>query len=297
MRRALTLLLALALTAPALAADEPEESTENAEKPDPAAMLEGSAISASLTLRVDDKKAAAQKAIALAEETGGWFSHFEPTRVDVRVPTADTDAVLDALAELGDVVGRSYQRTDHSEEIAQLDARIEGREKVLARYREVLDSAKANSVVQVERQITQAVAELERLKGRRRFLENRLGHSTLTVSFQFRDRSAPRRDGSSSFAWLNTMNMADLLHDVRTGERASRSIVDVPTPDGFSPYRKRGRFQAITPDDVVFRVRSAKNKPQAELGFWAEALKEHQTSAAEHEGFRRFAISSMALSS
>jgi len=280
----LLLPLLLVLATPTLAQDAPADNPTSvdpaeSDQPQPPSSYAGSSIQASLTLRVSDKKAAAEQAITLAEAQGGWFSRFEPTRVDVRVPTSQTDAVLDDLAELGDVVGRSYQRTDHSQELAQLEARIEGREKVLARYRAVLSEARASSVVTVERQITQAVAELERLKGRRRYLQNRLEHSTITVSFQFRDRSAPRRDGSSSFAWLNSMNMADLIRDVRRGERASRSRTSVSTPEGFSPYRRRGRFQAITPDDVVFRVRSARNKPRATLEFWSEALKERQEAA------------------
>lgn len=275
------LLLTLLLASPALAQDAADATGDSSSEDavEDARSFEGSAVAAGITLRVSDKKAAAEATIAAADALGGWFTHFDTARVDVRVPTDKTDALLEALVELGEVVDRSYQRQDHSQELAELDARIAGREKILERYREVLTSAKAASVVSVERQITSAVSELEGLKGRRRFLQNRLAHSTVQVSFQFRDRSAPRRDGSSSFAWLNTMNMADLLTAFRHGWRSDRSRVDVPVPDGFAPFRKRGRFQAVSPDDVVYRVRSAKNKPEADLEFWAEALKERQEAA------------------
>jgi hypothetical protein len=278
-------LLLLAGPVRAHAAESPDGATPPAapeeaepEEADPGD-LTGSAVRATLVLRVSDKKASAAQAIALAREAGGWFTRFDPNQVVLRVPTPRSDAVLDGLAGLGELVARDYQREDHSQELALLDKRIEGREDVLQRYRTVLESSQARNIVTVERQITNAIASLEQLKGRRRYLRNQLDYATLAVSFRFRDRTAPRRDGSSSFAWLNTMNMADLLSDFQNGVRASRSRADAPTPVGFAPYRRRGRFRAVTPDDVVFRIRSARNKPKADLDFWKEALLERQKAA------------------
>lgn len=254
-----------------------EDAGEAAEEP--ADDLAGSSVQASVVLRVSDKKAAAKAAIEQAREVGGWFTSFQPTQVVLRVPTDRGDAVLDSLVELGDLVARDYQRQDHSEEIALLETRIEGREAVLERYRKVLESSKASNIVAVERQITQAIRALEQLKGRRRYLQNQLDYATLTVRFQFRDRTAPRRDGSSSFPWLNTMNMGDVLQDFRQDILASRSRADAPVPEGFAPYRRRGRFRAVSPDNVMFRIRSARNKPEADLDFWKEALLERQKAA------------------
>lgn len=276
----MVLLLGLLCALPAAAQDAPappEPAPAEAASDDP--VLQGSAITASLVVRVDDKKAAADAVVERAQALGGWFSRLEPESVEVRVPTARTDDLLAHVETLGALVQRDFQRQDHSEELATLDARIEGRTKILDRYREVLDEAQAGSVVSVERQITAAVSDLERLQGRRRFLIDRLTYSRVTVSFQFRDRRAPTRDGQSSFAWLNTMNVSDLVQDIRRGRTASRSRVDVPVPDGFVPYRLWGRFQAITPDAVALRVRSVRHKPEAELAFWKEALLERQKAA------------------
>ena len=37
----------------------------------------------------------------------------------------------------------------------------------------------------------------------------------ITVSFRFRDRAAPAATGTSSFPWLNTVNLTDLVEDFR----------------------------------------------------------------------------------
>ena len=35
----------------------------------------------------------------------------------------------------------------------------------------------------------------------------------------------------------------------------------------------------MSPDEVLFRVRTARNKPQADLGYWREALRNRMSDA------------------
>jgi hypothetical protein len=44
------------------------------------------------------------------------------------------------------------------------------------------------------------------------------------------------------------------------------------SPSGFAAYESRCTFKAVSPDGVIFRVRSVKNKPKAQLPFWNEAV-------------------------
>ena len=71
------------------------------------------------------------------------------------------------------------------------------------------------------------------------------------------------RDGRSSFAWINTLNVADLVESFQSGVRAPRSAAVAEAPAGFAEWRRPGRFQAISPDGVVYRVRSERHKPKA----------------------------------
>ena len=110
-------------------------------------------------------------------------------------------------------------------------------------------------------------------------MQHQADYADVTVSFRFRNRQAPARDGRSSFAWLNQLNVADLLDDLRAGRRSDRSAARAVAPEGFAPYRKPGRFQALSPDGVVYRVRSVRHKPKASLDFWREALRERMVGA------------------
>ena len=237
------------------------------------------AFDASLSLRVNDREAALQKAIQLAKERGGWFASLQTDAVSLRVPTQSARGLVEALRGEGEVFDRSFQTADLSAERTELESQLKARRSVLDRYMEVLSSASSESVVAVEHEITRVVAEIEGIEGRLRVLDDRAAFAHVDVGFVFRERRAPTRDGRSSFPWLRGMNMGDLMVDLASGRRAARSHAKPTAPDGFSVFKGKGRFQAVSADDVIYRVRSVKNKPAADLGFWREALRTRQTEA------------------
>jgi hypothetical protein len=237
-------------------------------------------VSASVVVKVGVPEATADAVVEKAEALGGWFSARTKTQVTLRVPVERHEELLLFVADQGLVADRTYAANDVSAELEDAKARLRAREGVLGQYEAVLATAGPKSIVAVERQIVQVVQEIEQLKGRIRYLEHQADFATVVVSFTFRDRAAPARDGSSSFAWLNTLNLQDVVADFRR-ERAwwKTKGVDPAVPEGFSAFRKPKRFRAVTPDEVVYRVRTEKHEPEAELAFWKEALKERMVAA------------------
>ena len=53
-------------------------------------------------------------------------------------------------------------------------------------------------------------------------------------------------------------------------------------PDGFAAYHEKRRIRATSPDGVVYRVRIQKNKPEADLPFWEEAMRMRMLEAGYH---------------
>ncbi len=238
------------------------------------------AISGSLTVKVTDRDAVRSALIQHARELGGWFSQLQGDHVTLRVPNAQVEPLMDFALGLGVLTDREITRTDRSQELSRARARLATREEMLEQYMVVLEGASAKAVVTVEHEVTRLVREIEELKGRIRFLENQAGYGSVTVWFQFQDRSAPIRDGSSSFAWLNTLNMDDLILDFLHLDDRGRAhrFLDEP-PEGFAPYRSKGLYRAVSPDAVIFRVRSARHEPRAHLDFWKEALRRRMQEA------------------
>jgi hypothetical protein len=272
-----TLLLGLGLafaqdTPPAEPADGPAAATSTE-------IVSSTAITGMLTLRVNDREAAIDAAIKDAEAAGGWFQSLGKDHVSLRIPVDHSRDFLEAQRRHGDLLDRRYSAQDLGAQMRDLEGLIAARRDVLLKYLSVLDTASPKAVVSVEREVTRVVQQIEQAEGQLRVLRDRADYARIDLHFRFRERRAPRRDGSSSFAWLNTMNVGDMVDDMRSGRRSSRSLTEVPVPEGFAAWRKRGRFQAVSPDGVSVRVRSAKNKPLAELGFWEEALKSRMVDA------------------
>lgn len=249
----------------------PAGSAEASAKPDIPALDH---VTASVVVQVDDRDAAAAALIAKAEKRGGWFASFSTDAVAFKIPVAQAEAFVEEARMLGLVVDRSSARSELGPQLADAMASLEARTAVLARYFEVLGEARPESVVAVEREIDRLIREIETYEGRIRLLRHRGAYADVSVAFQFRDRRAPANDGTSPFPWVNAVDLGWLLSDFRSGEPGPRLIgASAVAPEGFAVFDARRRFAAVSPDDVVYRVRSVKNKPEADLAFWEEALR------------------------
>ncbi len=246
---------------------------------------ERAAIQASVVLKVQRQEEVAAAIIAHAQELGGYFASRSSSEVRLKIPSEHADDFLDFVSEQGLLVGRSYSSEGLIAPLTDKQARLQVRQEMLGQYFAVLEQASTASVIAVEQQIVQLVATIEGLKGAIRALEHRAAYADITVSFQFRERAAPARDGSSSFAWLNTLNLADLIDDFHNGARssASRRTTLAPVPDGFAPYRMRRESRAVSPDDVLLRVRAERHRPRADLTFWEEAVRGRMIAAGYQE--------------
>lgn len=169
------------------------------------------AVSGNLVLKLFKPEEATERLIAKTEELGGYFAERNDQMLRLKVPVQHFDALVAEAEALGVVLSRSRNAQDRSTQLEQLRTRLRSRREVLQKYMAVLEQASAETVVTVEHQITQIVQEIESMQGQLQMLEHQLALAMLTVSFQINVRQPPARDGKSSFAWLNTVNLQDLL--------------------------------------------------------------------------------------
>jgi hypothetical protein len=62
----------------------------------------------------------------------------------------------------------------------------------------------------------------------------------------------------------------------------SCSRISVVPPEGFAELKGGRSYRAISPEGMLYRVRSIKNEPQKDLAFWGDALENHLSK----EGYR-----------
>lgn len=175
------------------------------------------AIVARLVLKVTDRDQAASLLIQRAEELEGWFSRRSDEMVELKIPAAKAEGFIGFALEQGILADRSYSSTNYDNRLSLLAATLKSKESLLSDYLDVLKEAKQSSILAVEQEIVALTEQIEKIKGEMRYLAHNAEYARISISFQFRDRSAPTADGKSSFRWLNTMNLSDLVRDFQYG--------------------------------------------------------------------------------
>jgi len=106
--------------------------------------------------------------------------------ITIRVPAARFDAVVSELRGAGSRVAHDkVTAQDVTEEYIDLEARIRAKQALESQFMEIMKQARTvQDALEVQRQLSDVRAEIERLEGRRRFLENQTSLSTITVTIQ-----------------------------------------------------------------------------------------------------------------
>ncbi|HSD48124.1 MAG TPA: DUF4349 domain-containing protein [Pyrinomonadaceae bacterium] len=153
---------------------------------------------ADLTIEVTSPAETQSKVVSIAEAHGGFVVNSEAKQRDtgdasnrtldiklvVRIPENQFGVVLDKVRGLAN--NRNEEKVtgqDVTEEFIDLEARIKTQRALEAQFLQIMKQAgNIEDALEVQRQIAGVRTEIEKLEGRKRFLENRSSLSTITVN-------------------------------------------------------------------------------------------------------------------
>ena len=149
--------------------------------------------SGDLRLLVKDVKRAMELADSIAGRHGALLAGSRASgdaqtshdaELQFRVPADRFTETVAALRTLGDVRGESMTTQDVTKDYADLETRLGVKTETVTRLRTLLatHTAKLGDVLQVEEELARAVTELEQLKGERRFYDQQVALSSLSVT-------------------------------------------------------------------------------------------------------------------
>ena len=237
-------------------------------------------INSSLTLKVENKEKVSLELIQHAESLGGYYQKRKDSFVLLKIPAAKTEDFIKHTESKGLIANRNFSSQSLSQQLANTQARLKAREELLEKYFQILQEAKSEAVITVEREVIRLVTEIEDLKGSERKLLHQARFSNIEIYFQFRDRRAPTNNGSSSFAWINTLNLNGLIDEFEHSSRYYKSKkVKATAPEGFATYKIKNEFRASSYDNVLYRIRKIKPKQSADIVFWGEAVAKRMKEA------------------
>lgn len=166
-----------------------------------------------MTVRVKDIRVAVGRATALVGGTEGYVESEQSTadedgdlasaQVVLRVEADDYQRVAGGLRKLGKVLSDKSDTTDVTEEIVDVESRIESQEQSLERMRNLMAAAETvGEVIKVESELSTRQAELESLQSRYAVLTSQTSLSTITVDFERPDKDSEESpDDQSGFFW------------------------------------------------------------------------------------------------
>src|SRR5213080_4164357 len=155
---------------------------------------------ANLTIEVSSPADSQRKIFSVAEAHGGFVVTSEMTQqtsddkskpelsvnLIVRVPAAEFDRAMEEIRAVASrVVQEKRTGKDVTEEFIDLEARMKNQKALEAQFLEIMKRAgKVEDALEVQRQLADVRTEIEKLEGRKRFLENQATLSTINVTLQ-----------------------------------------------------------------------------------------------------------------
>ena len=172
--------------------------SEKAEETSVAAIDRKIIRNADLTMEVASTTDTQHRIVSIAESHGGFVvtseakqrESTEPAKrtldvkLIVRIPENQFGAALDQIRGLTtNLTEEKVSGQDVTEEFIDLEARIRTQKALEAQFLQIMrQTGKITDALEVQRQIAEVRSDIERLEGRKRFLQNRSSLSTITVN-------------------------------------------------------------------------------------------------------------------
>jgi hypothetical protein len=153
---------------------------------------------ADLNLEANSPEESMTKITAIADSKGGFVVESQQSSSDVkattrdvvtmtvRVPAAKFNEALDEIRKTASrVILENVKGDDVTEEFIDIEARLKTEKALEQQFLEIMKQAKSvEDALNVQRQLAQVRGGIEKIEGRKRFLENQSSLSTVKIRLQ-----------------------------------------------------------------------------------------------------------------
>jgi hypothetical protein len=175
----------------------------------PGATAEQIVRTASLTVQVKNVPKALDEARTATEDAGGFVGEentsrddqgHESTRVVLRVPSEAYDKVLTDLQGSGELIRRTAQAEDVTDQVVDVNSRIASQRASVSRIRDLMNRAdQLSDVVTLEGELSSREADLEALLAEQASLKDRTSLATITLTLSETPAKKAAKDDGPGF--------------------------------------------------------------------------------------------------
>ncbi len=244
---------------------------------------------AELHMVVSDIRASLNAIQAIAEDHGGYLQETVGNRITIRVPARAFHQSVSRIQRLGEMTDRHVVGEDVTEQMRDLNIRLETAEKMRQRLLALAEKAeKLEDAIRIERELSRVIEKIEQLKGQIRYLESRIAYSTIRVRL---NSPQPQRTAADRlpFEWVRQLGDGAVTGRTERAPDTSRwrrRAVRFDVPEHYVRYFERdGVAEAMSAGGVLVRLNRHENHDGGSLAFWSRlcrrALVEHRAIAIE----------------
>lgn len=161
----------------------PDDASETIQPTTPKKLIRN----AQLSITVGDVDNAVRRVDSLVTRLGAVIASSQRVNqedrltadLSIRVPANQLDSALATLRTFGRVYSESIAAEDITKAYADLEMRLAVKEQTLARLRTMLETkaVKLSDVLDIERELSRTLSEVEQMKGERRFYDRQVAMS------------------------------------------------------------------------------------------------------------------------
>ncbi|HEU4533009.1 MAG TPA: DUF4349 domain-containing protein, partial [Polyangiaceae bacterium] len=169
---------------------------------------------ASLLLAVNDVEATLRAVEALGKEAGGYLVSRGNAQIVVRVPQARFEASVRQVEPFGEVLNRTINAQDVTDEYRDLELRLKNARTLRDRLQALLTRANVDEAIKIERELGRITESIELFEGRLKGLSARIAFARLEVNCRPRVRQnvvSQRRRWPEDWAWVRRLGLGPLL--------------------------------------------------------------------------------------
>ena len=231
------------------------------------------AFTAILQMSVDDVDAAMKMAQAINRKAGGYTQEVDNFQTTLKVPQGKADEVLEEIEKLGTVIACWITGEDLTDQLVDLDVRINNLETLRTRLTALIaESKKIEDTLKIEQELNRVTIGLEHLQAQLKNANNRVAYVNMTISFNAVDPQ-PVPCITLPVPWVAQLG-SSAGKAVPTANGCARQPFDMELPPDFVAVSSDGvEFNAVSSDDCVLRLTRRDDLKGGSPAFWGELIK------------------------
>lgn len=229
-----------------------------------------------IALKTTAPEVARKKLLNFTYEKNGYLKGFDNNSITLIFPISlNKEEIVSFTKNLGTIVSQNLKTEDYTDEVIKLQTKIKVKEKYLKELNELVGEANLLQTLDMEKEISKIIQELEELKGNYNYYLELISTQEVNIQFVFIESSAiPIISAPGWVSSIGIYNFYKLFRDdIKKAQGSEPKNLSLLPNFAIYEYNSTFKEKYITADGIQFGIREVENKPKADsIELWNNAV-------------------------